>query len=1247
MKKKYPKVIFFILLLITFKLYAQTPGDIFISEYIEGSAQNKAIELYNGTGSAVDLSTGNYLLQYYFNGASTPGLTITLTGTIANNSVFIVAQSAATFLTTNGGTVTANQISTATNWYNGDDAIVLRKGGASGTIVDAFGQVGFDPGAEWGTGLLSTQDNTLRRKASDCSGDTDASNVFDPSVKFDGFATDDFTGLGNHISSCSVTSSPITVNPASLNFTTTAGTQSAQQSYTVQGNGLTSDITVTIPALSNFGLSLVPGGPYNSSVTIPAASANAGPVTVYIVFTPASAGTQNGNITHVSDATTVNLAVQGIGETAGSFTPVYLIQGTGAASALTGTVVTTEGIVTGDFQGSTQLNGFYIQDTSGDGNSATSDGVFVFNTSFNVNVGDYVRITGTVDEFFNLTEIKTVTALTVLSSGNNLMQPVNINLPVAAITDLENYEGMLVKFPQTLTATETFTLGRFGEVSLSAGGRIFNPTNFVDPNDNPASGTSSSGTSNVAAVTAQQDLNNRSRILLDDGSNVQNPAIVPFFNPADTTLRIGSTLTNLTGVLDFAFSDYRVQPTVTPSFNYAPRPSVPAVGNSNVKIASFNVLNYFNGDGLGGGFPTARGANTLIEFNRQRSKIINAISSLNADAVGLIEIENDGDGPQSAIADIVNGLNAQMGANTYTFIADPVAPNGNTGTDAIKVAIIYKPAVLTPSGASKADISAVHNRPPLAQTFTKNSSSEKFTFIVNHFKSKSCTSAAGSDIDQLDGQGCYNNSRKLQAQALLTFISSLQTASGDADVISVGDYNAYEEEDPMDILKAGGLNNILPGSYSYVFDGQSGSLDHALVTSSLISHVSGAGKWHINSDEPIVKDYNQEFNPAYVYSADAFRSSDHDPVLIGLNLGNAAPSVSITSPVSPATYGAGSTITVDVAAADADGSVSKVEIFVNGNLFATDSVAPYSFTGAQVDGGLYKVTAKATDNAGAFTVSDTLVLNVTECNGGSGSITGEGYTGIPGSQVADLLASPSYPNSPSITASLTSMEYQNVADAYGGRLRGYICAPLTGDYTFYISGDDQAGLWLSTTDNPASKVLIAYTETGTFFRQYYKFASQKSVKIHLVKGGRYYIETLQKESTGGDHLSVAWVLPGGVLEAPIPGSRLSPITVPFAGRPADFTTAMRGMQQSIEAAKKLTVTATPNPSSSYFTLTTRSNSDKALLLKMMDATGRVVESRLNVAANGTLQIGSKLPAGIYFVEVIQGTQKEMVKLLKQ
>ena len=805
---------------------------------------------------------------------------------------------------------------------------------------------------------------------------------------------------------------------------------------------------------------------------------------------------------------------------------------------------------------------------------------------------------------------------------------------------------MLVKFPQMLTATETFTLGRFGEVSLSVGGRIFNPTNFIDPNDNPASGTATIGTSNVAAVTAQQDLNNRSRILLDDASSVQNPPIIPFLNPADTTLRIGSTIANLTGILSYDFSEYRLQPTVAPAFNYAARPAVPAVGNSNVKIASFNVLNYFNGNGSGGGFPTSRGADSLSEFIRQRTKIIKAISSLNADAVGLIEIENDGTSAQSAIADLVNGLNAAMGAGTYTFVVDPVAPNGNTGTDEIKVAIIYKPSKLTTSGPSKADIDPVHNRPPLAQTFTVNANGEKFTLIVNHFKSKSCTNATGVNTDQGDGQGCYNSNRKLQAQALLAFVSGIQTATSDNDVISVGDYNAYEEEDPMDILKAGGLINILPGTYSYVFDGQSGSLDNALVTTSLLTHVSGVSKWHINADEPIAKSYDQQFNPAYAYSPDAFRSSDHDPVLVGLLLGNTAPIVNITSPTNNSTAQAGSTVTLSANATDADGSITKVEFYVGGTKLVTDSTAPYTLTGTNVEAGTYVLTAKAFDNNGDSAISSAVTLTLTACTG-SGAITAEGYLNITGTQVADLIANPSYPNSPSVTVPLNVFEYSNVGDNYGARLRGYICAPLTGAYTFYIAGDDQAGLWLSTDENPANKTLIAYNETPVGLRAFTTFASQKSAPITLTKGVRYYVETLHKQSANTNHLSVAWIMPNGAAEGPIPGSHLSTIGTVFPNVPNEITVQSftEAMQEAINDAA-LKVTVAPNPSNSYFTLNIKSSSSKAITVKVTDALGRVVETK-QIATNGTTQIGNKLLSGIYYAEVLQDGKIKRVKLVKQ
>lgn len=524
-------------------------------------------------------------------------------------------------------------------------------------------------------------------------------------------------------------------------------------------------------------------------------------------------------------------------------------------------------------------------------------------------------------------------------------------------------------------------------------------------------------------------------------------------------------------------------------------------------------------------------------------------------------------------------------------------------------------------------------------------SNEKFTLIVTHFKSKSCTGASGANLDQADGQGCFNSARKLQAQALLSFISGLQSATGDLDIVAVGDYNAYEEEDPMDILKAGGLSNILTGTYSYVFDGQSGSLDHALVTSSLISKVGGASKWHINADEPLVKSYDQQFNPPYAYNSDAFRSSDHDPVLLGLQLGNNPPVVTIISPSNNSIYNAGTPINLTADAFDAEGIV-KVEFYNNGVKFLEDSIAPYGLTSSEAPPGNYVLTAIAFDPAGNAGVSDIVRISVTACTP-AGNILGEGYTGIPGTQVVDLTSNPAYPNNPSVTAQLAGLEYSNVGDDYGGRLRGYICAPQTGDYTFYIAGDDQAGLFLSTDENPANKILVAYNIFPVGFRDWTATPTQKSVPIRLIQGARYYIETLHKQSGGLNHLSVAWVLPDGNAEGPIPGNRLSPIGSGFIAN-SNISTIKRfdaAMQQAINNAA-LKVTVAPNSSSSYFTLVIQSNSNKALNIVVTDAAGRVVETKRNVASNQMVQIGDKLIAGVYFVELMQDGKKQRVKLVK-
>ena len=197
------------------------PTELFFSEYIEGTSNNKALEIFNGTGAPIDLAANGYAIQMFFNGNPAAGLTIGLTGTVASGDVYVVAQSAASPVIL----AQADQTN-GSGWFNGDDAVLLLKGA---TVIDSIGQRGFDPGTEWGTGLTSTADNTLRRKAAIEAGDPDPNDVFDPAVQWDGFATDDFTGLGSHIVSTDAA-------PQVSSTTPTAG---------ATGVAVNADVTVT------------------------------------------------------------------------------------------------------------------------------------------------------------------------------------------------------------------------------------------------------------------------------------------------------------------------------------------------------------------------------------------------------------------------------------------------------------------------------------------------------------------------------------------------------------------------------------------------------------------------------------------------------------------------------------------------------------------------------------------------------------------------------------------------------------------------------------------------------------------------------------------------------------------------------------------------------------------------------------------------------------------------------------------
>jgi predicted extracellular nuclease len=567
-------------------------------------------------------------------------------------------------------------------------------------------------------------------------------------------------------------------------------------------------------------------------------------------------------------------------------TSIGTIQGSGAL-ATSGTY-TIEGVVTGVYPELSPA-GFYVQNdaASADGNPATSDALFVVQTTSTVVVGNRVRITGPVQEIastpsFNQA-VLTSPAITVLAASSPLPAFSILNNATFSVADAETFEGMRVQFSAPVTVSDLSTLKSRGELDISMRGLVYQPTQFVDPNDDPATGTSSTGTSNVAAVNAYQAANVAKSLLLDDGRATITPQPTPYLNATTGTVRVGSTIAQLRGIMGYAYSAWRIQPLAGADAPVVTtvRPPVPTFSPIAVKVASMNVLNFFNGDGLGGGFPTSRGASTLVDFQRQRSKIIAALSQMNADVFGLMEIENDGTGPNSAIQNLVNGLNQVMGAGTYAFINDGATTQPNN-TDLIRCAILYKPATVTPYGSLLlANATGTFERPPLAQLFTTNNTALRDTFalVVNHFKSKA--SGTGTNADQGDGQGASNLRRKTQATGLVQFINTVVRPAGTRYVVSVGDYNANYEEDPMDILRAAGFVVGSPAtSVSYVFSGLSGSLDHAVLSPELVGHAA-VEKWHINAAEPEFLEYDVAGAATDITSP--FRSSDHDPVLIGLN----------------------------------------------------------------------------------------------------------------------------------------------------------------------------------------------------------------------------------------------------------------------------------------------------------------------------------------------------------------------------
>ncbi|HEV2888199.1 MAG TPA: ExeM/NucH family extracellular endonuclease [Jatrophihabitans sp.] len=609
------------------------------------------------------------------------------------------------------------------------------------------------------------------------------------------------------------------------------------------------------------------------------------------------------------------------------------IQGPGASSPLVGSTVTTKGIVTAAYPAG-GFKGYYLQ-TPGTGGpvdpatDTTSDGIFVFQSTgafpAAVQVGKYLQVTGSVTEFFGMTELNVAAA-----------DVVDLGAPPAAVTAAttsgwpttdaarESLEGMLYRPTGAFTVTNTFSTNQFGEVGLASGTKpLIQRTEVEKPG--PAASSPTEADNAARAVTL--DDGSSTNFLATSGGLLVNGNLTPPYVSQSAPVRVGEPVTFTSDVIvDWRNSAWKFQPTSTvigPDNTSSPvtfgntrtaAPDDALIGNADLKVASFNVLNYFttlgtdnssctafkdrDGDGstVSGGCDQ-RGAWDSADLARQQAKIVKAINALDADVVGLMEVENSarlGEATDEALNTLVAALNADAGAGTWAANPSSAELPAVSEMDVINSAIIYKPAAVKRIGPSRAlgtqssSGGAFDNaREPVAQVFAPVAGGGNFLFVVNHFKSKGSAGPWPGDADTGDGQGSSNESRVRQATALRDWVPTVLAATGTKAVVMAGDYNSYAKEDPLQVLYDAGYadaeQKFPHGEYSYSFSGLSGSLDHILINADASKRATGADIWNINSGESVALEYSRwNYTATDFYQADPYRSSDHDPVVLGL-----------------------------------------------------------------------------------------------------------------------------------------------------------------------------------------------------------------------------------------------------------------------------------------------------------------------------------------------------------------------------
>ena len=816
-------------------------AEVLISEYVEGSSNNKAIELYNNSDVAIDLT--GYKLVRYKDGDSASLDMVELTDTIAAKSVKVILHpSAAITLPASTDSMTGNL------YFNGGDAVGLLK---DGVLVDVVGEIPTPAG--WGF------DTTFQRKLDSLT----ASTTYDAS-QWATLDKDTFSGLGSLDAAVTPEPSTFTCNGATLT-----------NIYDIQGAGDSSP--------------LIASGSYESA-----------------------------------------------------------------------NEVTVKGIVTS--RSDSLYKGFFIQDMQGDNSPYTSDGIFVFLNEAapdTIQPGTEVCVQGKVNEYYGSTQIN-------LKDEQKFEVGALGEVPVASafyVADgetltqaLERVEGMKVVLDagSEMKITRTFSYdydGRRNNMVLSHKAPLMKPTQVFEPN--------SADSIALAKANAVNQLFVESDFKAKDGE----VPYFPDFNAETGYIRVGDQLTNLEGVIGYSYNAYRILPTNLISagdfIRVNDRTDAPTVADmGDIRVASFNVLNFFNDVVGGDANPSGSNRGALIEEEMvlQRTKIVNALVAMNADVVGLMEIANNGFGELSAIQNLVDALNAELTDDqAYRFVEIEDADKYEDkfiGSDAITVGMLYRPARITLDGAAKViatpeqhaaegaqtrDKDGVVEQSPsydkfqrhsLVQTFSIND--EKLTIVVNHLKSKGSGCIEDwADFNEngepADLQGKCNSFRVSAAKVLG---ESLKDVEG--DVLVIGDLNAYGKEDPVAVLtdydasttdhvirtaswttlngkvyeregsvidKGYGLINLNTqahgaDTYSYSYNGELGNLDHALANESLAAKLVGIDDWHINSVESNLFEYGSKYTGELVKTESPFSASDHDPVIIAL---------SYPAPVTPVT----------------------------------------------------------------------------------------------------------------------------------------------------------------------------------------------------------------------------------------------------------------------------------------------------------------------------------------------------------